>query len=545
MRLLNCIIPLLLVCTTAGAQQLNLPLSNDLNPIFERAANRNDSIVHTGMRPYVQSFIYQQERSPQRYGWSGQENIPTGQDKSWLLRKLRHESLVIVNDEDDKFYVAIDPVFNFETGQDGADTTFWADSVNFYKNTRGFRLHGHIGERFSFFSSFYENQAIFPRYQDAAIRSQGEWYNNNGTPVQFNGVVPGQGRTKQFKRDGFDYAMASGYISFMPHRAVNLQFGTGKHFIGEGYRSLLLSDNAFNYPYLRATSRWFKDKVQYTNIFASLSSLNRLPAASTSEALYQPKAGSFHYLTVVPHWRLQLGVFEGVMWQRWDTAASKPFNAAMLVPVLGFNTLVHGLEDDNNAMLGLTAKLVPAEDYVLYGQYIIDGSDKNGFQVGAKAADAFTIKNLFLQLEYNRVNPYTYGHTTPLQNYGHYNQALAHPLGAGFSETVVLAQYRWKDWWIAAKTNLANYNTDVDGTHLGRDIFRTEAEATDLANHRGITDLVTFDFRVGMLINPASNMNVVLGIIDRTESGPVLPTDRSQFIYAGFRTSLINAYYDF
>ena len=64
--------------------------------------------------------------------------------------------------------------------------------------------------------------------------------------------------------------MASGYISFMPHRAVNLQFGTGKHFIGEGYRSLLLSDNSFNYPYLRATSRWFKDKVQYTNIFASL-----------------------------------------------------------------------------------------------------------------------------------------------------------------------------------------------------------------------------------------------------------------------------------
>ena len=315
------------------------------------------------MRPYIQSFVYQTTNVP-KVGWEDDVR-PTAEGKNWLRRKIWHESLVIVDAPEEQFYVAIDPVFNFETGIDQADTTFWSDSVNFYKNTRGFRLQGHIGKRFSFFSSFYENQAIFPRYQDARIRSQGEWYNNNGTPVQFNGVVPGQGRTKVFKTNGFDYAMASGYVSFSPHRTVNLQFGTGKHFIGEGYRSLLLSDNSFNYPYLRVSTRWFKDRVQYTNIFASLSSLNRLPESSTSEPLYQPKAGSFHYLTVIPHWRVQLGLYEATIWQRWDTAASEPFNPLQLNPVMGVNTVAYGLENDNNTLLGLTAKVIPTEDLSL------------------------------------------------------------------------------------------------------------------------------------------------------------------------------------
>lgn len=93
--------------------------------------------------------------------------------------------------------------------------------------------------------------------------------------------------------------------------------------------------------------------------------------------------------------------------------------------------------------------------------------------------------------------------------------------------------------------NLARYEKAADISHLGTDIFRSDAER-NLGGRTGATaNLNSYDFRVGYRINPTYNMNIVLGVIDRTERSAVAPTDRTRFIYAGFRTSLINAYYDF
>ena len=69
---------------------------------------------------------------------------------------------------------------------------------------------------------------------------------------------------------------------------------------------------------------------------------------------------------------------------------------------------------------------------------------KTGFQLGYKAFDFFYIPRLTMQMEYNFVRPYTYAHHNPQQNYGHYNQPLAHPLGANFSELLLMTNYKWK-----------------------------------------------------------------------------------------------------
>ena len=42
-----------------------------------------------------------------------------------------------------------------------------------------------------------------------------------------------------------------------------------------------------------------------------------------------------------------------------------------------------------------------------------------------------------LQIEYNRVRPYTYSHNTIVLNYGHNNQSMAHLWGANFSEAIL------------------------------------------------------------------------------------------------------------
>ena len=83
---------------------------------------------------------------------------------------------------------------------------------------------------------------------------------------------------------------------------------------------------------------------------------------------------------------------------------------------------------------------------IFYSQFILDDfnisrkkdSDENyqsgffqnkyGYQMGLKG----NLKDINFLIEYNQVQPYTYGHRTILQNYSHMNQALAHPLGANF-----------------------------------------------------------------------------------------------------------------
>ena len=52
------------------------------------------------------------------------------------------------------------------------------------------------------------------------------------------------------------------------------------------------------------------------------------------------------------------------------------------------------------------------------------------------------VSNLDLQVEYNRARPYTYSHQDLYRSYTHYEQPLAHPLGANFGELVGLARYQ-------------------------------------------------------------------------------------------------------
>ena len=69
-----------------------------------------------------------------------------------------------------------------------------------FTNTRGYLIEADLGEKLSFSTSFYENQAVFSNYLDLYIRN--------------NQIVPGQGYSRNFKETGFDYAMSSGYVTY-------------------------------------------------------------------------------------------------------------------------------------------------------------------------------------------------------------------------------------------------------------------------------------------------------------------------------------------
>ena len=89
------------------------------------------------------------------------------------------------------------------------------------------------------------------------------------------------------------------------------------------------------------------------------------------------------------------------------------------------------------------------------------------------------IKDVKFLIEYNQVQPYTYGHRTILQNYSHMNQALAHPLGANFKELLNIVQFKKGKWEYRLKTIFSAVGLDSLGTHYGQNIFASDYDASN------------------------------------------------------------------
>jgi hypothetical protein len=450
------------------------------------------------------------------------------------------------------FRLYVDPLLNLQyinMMDDGNDTI----SGKYYINTRGINAHGDIGTKISFETSFYENQAFFPGYiRDFANSSS---------------VIPGQGRWKTFKVDtadpshfGYDYAMATGYLSYTPCRHFNVQVGSGKHFVGDGYRSLLLSDNSFSYPYARLTG-WFgpANMFQYTAIYVSLMNLYSNSAIPFgTERLFQKKAATFYQFSANIGRMAEVSIFQGLIWKAADDHNKQCIRLAYVNPVMLTSVFSFGLNDEDNYLLGGTFHVDILKTLRLYGQFVADDfgdsiRHKTGFQLGVKYYNAFTLKHLHLQFEFNKVNPYTYSANDSMQAYSHYNQPLAHPLGANFTEISASLQYKIGDFYLHARFTTAKIGADTAGHVYGQDIFISNAFADHTTFTGGNqeyfgrgqqTTLATLDASIGYMVSYASNLNIALGFTDRNlTAGATL--DHTRYVYVAIRTSLTNNYLDF
>ncbi|HOT88393.1 MAG TPA: hypothetical protein PL028_02485, partial [Bacteroidales bacterium] len=84
--------------------------------------------------------------------------------------------------------------------------------------------------------------------------------------------------------------------------------------------------------------------------------------------------------------------------------------------------------------------------------------------------------------------------------------------------------------------------------NFGKDIFKSyDTHPKEYGNYigQGIKTKLTYkDFKISYLLNLSTNLNISLGISDRTEKSVII-NKHSTFIYFGIRTSLHNFYYDF
>ena len=526
----------------ANAQHANLFLGNDYSTNFNHLIYSNDANYQTSFKPLIKSDLNFNTDSIL-------ENNYSYNYQNWLLRKMFSEHLIIMNGDDYK--VTASPIINFSMGNElieGKSTMI---------NTRGIIVEGDLGKTISFYTSFSENQAVFPNYVDAFVRK--------------NTVVPGQGYARYFKETGFDYAMSSGYVSYRANKMFAFQFGHGKHFIGDGYRSLLLSDNTFNYPYLRIQTTF--GKVQYTNLYTEFMDINYF--SNNNQMGYPKKYMSSHYLSLNATKRFSLSLYEAVVWRMNHAPGSSGFDVNYLNPIAMLRPMEFSINSPDNVLVGLNTKYkLPFSSY-LYGQLVLDEfsitdlraengfwANKIGYQLGYKMFDAFKVKNLTLHTEYNYVRPYTYAHNNPEQNYAHYNQPLAHPLGSNFSEFLFLAKYSFKRFEIDGKIMLAKYGGKVlnDPTSYGNDVYFSTGNYAEEEGLVGMGsgrpsdfgiemyqgNLTTINYQslnVSYIINPYTNLKFKLGVTLRdakNDDGQI----QTKFINFGIMSDLFNHYYD-
>lgn len=340
-------------------------------------------------------------------------------------------NMVEVNDK--FFHLRANPILDFKLAREQGDREL------IFNNLRGMELRAGIDDRIYLYFNIQESQARFPQYVNDR--------------VQRDGAIPGAGLFKRYTSEifditnGYDFLNGQGYLAFNLSRHVGLQFGYGRNFIGNGYRSLMLSDFANNYLYLKAN--WKVWKFHYQNIFAELTARSN---AGFPDGVLPRKYMAAHYLSYRVRPNLSFGIFEAVMFGRENGG----FELQYLNPVILYRTVEQGLGSPDNVLIGLDGKWNFLRRFQLYGQLMLDEfkfdelfierrgwwANKFSAQAGLKYIDAFGISHLDLQAEYNLARPFMYTHRDSVGSYMHYNQPLAHPLGGNFREAVFIARYQ-------------------------------------------------------------------------------------------------------
>lgn len=436
---------------------------------------------------------------------------------------------------DSSFHVFINPVLAFEGGKESI-----SDKM-VYRNTRGVEIRGSIDKKVGFYSYITENQLRLPEH----IRQY-----TNAT-----GAVPGEGFTKPYKDSaGRDFFNTRGYITFSPTRHIHMQFGNDRNFIGNGYRSLLLSDFAKDYLSLKINTQIWR--FNYQNIFAQFTDFQpRLPKP------YPKKYGAFHYLSldVTKFWNI--GVMEGIMFNDRKNEG-RGFDFSYLNPVIFYRSVEHNLGSPDNALAGMNTSFIFMKHFRLYGQVVLDEfviselrknrgwwGNKYALQAGFKYIDMFGLPNIDWQTEFNLVRPYTYSSDTPANSFSQFNQALAHPRGANFRELInILRINTYGPVDIKLKYILTEQGKDTSNSNYGSNILLSyKTRQADYGNsllqgNKSITQYME------AVVSWQARQNLFLDInaIYRTEKADFNNINTNNFyLGAGLRLNFISQTYDF
>ena len=453
----------------------------------------------------------------------------------WLQKITDHEAFQFV---DTDFVIQVYPVVDFSGGKSNQKTALLS------QNTRGFWLSG-MTKKFGFSTTFAENQSYLPTFLDSFR--------------DVSGILPGQGPVKNFKVGGYDYSYATGELAYKAAHNVRLAFGNERQFIGDGYRSLILSDFCSPYPYFKAD--WKMGPIQYRYQIAQMqdrtvpSSVKPLPT----------KYLAFHFL----NWRVtqkwNIGIFDAIMW-----AKISPFNGTnrgidwnYLNPFVFFRPLEYNNRSLDNAFLAVNTAYSIQSNLCGYGQVFLDEfklsewkkknhswTQKYGVQLGIKGyKNLKQYQNVFALMEFNAVRPYTYSHQYPVQNYSHANAPLAHPLGANFRELLGQIQYTRHRFQASIWASSSLLGNDTSAASFGGNIFKSYnlrvGDVNQTIGQGNAQNILNLKATLGMIINQGNNLRVEVSYGNRITTTSNFPKFHENYWNFGIKTAIFTRPSDF
>ena len=496
----------LLVLKSLGLSQSTfIPLYNPYNYAIDRNYAPKDSNLHTSIKPYLYTEIKNRNLVDSLLGLSKRRTA-----------------------------INLRPILDAQIGSGTGRSSL-------LEYSGGLSLTCLLGKKWAISATGLVGNAQLVTYLDSMAKHAG--------------VMPNFGYAYK-NGNGYSFQSLSGYVSYTANKYFNFQVGQGKNFWGDGYRSLFLSDNANNYPFARLTANIWR--IKYVSMVAMQKDVTD---PSGLKSFSKNKYGTFHLLSWNATKRINISLFESIVWKGSDSSRERGFDVNYLNPVIFYRPVEYSLGSADNALVGLGFKVKLFKKQQLYGQIILDEfllkdvlarngwwANKQGVQVGYKFFDLFSIPNLYFQAEMNYVRPYTYSHGNVQQNYGHFNQPLADPLGANFIEGIGIINYQYKKWTVQGKLISAVYGLDTSAASYGKNIFvsynsRPREYGNTIA--QGLkTQLIYGQFSLSYQPKGPSGLRVEIGIMNRIETNSFQKLN-TKMIFVGIKTSLYNTYRDF
>lgn len=537
-----------------SAQQSNVSLSRNITNYYERYLNNSHSNFHTAIKPFLYSEVVAEIEELEYDERIEEEPSVIDKPAQGFKAGIINGDVLQLNKE--KFQIGFSPQVLMSAGYDFANKDF------VFETGIGGVLHANLGKKvtaqFSYMEYWGQPNAYVQDFMDE------------------RNVVPGFRKVKRVG-DTYNSRFFEGYLSYTPVKNFNIQAGYGKQFWGDGYRSMMLSDNAPHAPYLKLTTNFWRIKYVYLfNIMRS--NPYDFETRSFDFSKFSTKMGVYHYLSVdIAKW-MQFGFFEGVMWENTDSLGRKRgvewnyFN-----PVAFIRPVEFALGSPDNVILGFNMKFKAKDRNQFYTQFVLDDLDvgkirggkkiglrnfyrtKFAIQIGHKVHDAFGVKNLNFRTEWNMARPYTYAHKEPGQNYAHMNQELAHPLGANFWEIIHITDFTKNNFFLNTKFQFARMGMDDPDTtklinpfiHTGNNIFPSDFEIGDLNTAynnpflQGVpTNLISTHISMGYVINRQLDLSVSMDYLFRSKKSELM-SSKTHYLGVTFKTNLFNRYTDF
>lgn len=231
---------------------------------------------------------------------------------------------------------------------------------------------------------------------------------------------------------GFAGDAAQAYLSFrLPY--FNLFIGRENLCWGQSRLSpLILSSHSPPMDMLKLQGEWGFFKL--SSFFAQLDPLEFSDSIATSKIRRYLSAHRFSFKLKD---LLELGFSETVVYggkNRW-------FELYYLNPLLWFHGSQLNEDEDDNTFIGLDFNFTPLRKLLFYGELLVDdlqiekksASDKEpdelGFCIGLRLADFLGLDGSEFNLEYLRINNWTYNQKYPWNRYIHKYKIIGNPFG--------------------------------------------------------------------------------------------------------------------